>query len=162
MSSIAKGKISIQDVKISEWDITSDNISKLQFTRDGVIYDFPSSDAINYPIFDSLSGITILYNGSYFFEQLDLVHFVLDLKLSLTQKIQTINLPLPYIAMHSTIGHIDIMNGTNYSESTTLGSCTINDSLTHIQLKSNIFDPIYMPNIRIRSSIIYKRDISVS
>ena len=162
MSVVSRGKIAIQDIKISEWDITSDNISKLQFTRDGIVYDFPSSDAINYPIFDSLSGITILYNASYFFEQLDLIHFVLDLKISVSQKIQTINLPLPYIAAHSTLGHLEVMNGTNYSEVTNLGSCKINDALTHMELKSNLFDPTYMTTLRIRSSLIYKRDVSVS
>ena len=155
---IARGKLEIQDLGIAEWDITSDNISKLQFERNGKIYEFPSSDAVHYPIFDSLSGITIKSNRSYYFEQQDLVHFYLDLTIEISNKIDAINLPLPYSALHPTLGQIEISNTLNNNERTNLGTCKINNSLSHISLISNIFDPKYMPFMELKASIIYKKD----
>ena len=155
---IARGKFEIQDLGIAEWDITSDNISKLQFERNGKIYEFPSSDAVHYPIFDSLSGITIKSNRSYYFEQQDLVHFYLDLTLEISSKIDAINLPLPYIALHPTLGQIHISNTLNNNERTNLGTCKTNSGLSHVNLISNLFDPNYMPFMELKASIIYKKD----
>jgi len=155
---IARGKLDIQDLAISEWDITSDNISKLQFERNGKIYEFPSSDAVHYPIYDSLSGITIKSNRSYYFEQQDIIHFYLDLTIEINTQIDSINLPLPYISLHPTLGQIEISNTVNNNETTNLGTCKINSGLTHIMLISKLFDPLYMPYIDLKASIIYKKD----
>ena len=155
---IARGKFAIKDLEISEWAITSDNISKLQFERNGKVYEFPSSDASHYPIFDSLSGITIKSNRSYYFEQQDIVHFYLDLTVEMSSKIDAINLPLPYVALHPTLGQIDISNTSNNNERTNLGTCKTNSGLTHVTLISNLFDPEYMPFMELKASIIYKKD----
>ena len=155
---IARGKLAIQDLEISEWDITSDNISKLQFERNGKIYEFPSSDAVHYPIFDFLSGITIKSNRSYYFEQQDIVHFYLDCSIEISNQIDAIHLPLPYIALHPTLGQIDISNTENNNERTNLGTCKTNVELTHIVLTSKLFNPSYMPYMDLKASIIYKKD----
>ena len=73
-------------------------------------------------------------------------------------KINAINLPLPYIALHPTLGQIDISNTLNNSERTNLGTCKTNSELTHIVLLSNLFDPNYMPYMELKASIIYKKD----
>jgi hypothetical protein len=163
MNSTPRGKIAVKNVHISDWQITSDNISKLQFEKNGHIYYFPSSDAMIYntPLFDPNSNVTILDNESYYFEQQDLVHFVLNIELKLhgTEKLTAINFPLPYTALHTTLGHMEVVNAENTSERSNLGLCTINDSLTHAVLKSDLFNPNYMSKINIQTMLIYKRNI---